>query len=309
MLSLARSQTSAAFSRAFSTAAKPSLNFLVIDGYSKEGRLELEQGGAGTAGKLYEKMLTKSSPSNFNVNAEIVYPSDAGFGVPSLSDLEKYDGVAWTGCSLCIYDETDNRVKTQLEIARRAYEVGVPSFGSCWAVQIAATAAGGICRANPKGREMGIARKIQLTPEGRAHPMYEGKPTVFEAFISHLDEVTHLPVGGVHLASNPFTRIQAASITHKNGTFWGLQYHPEYDLKELARLTYCRIDKLMKMGFFNTRQAGEEYVKLLETLHADPSRKDIAWMLGIDEDVMSEQVRLVEVRNWVKKLVIPSKKN
>ena len=58
---------------------------------------------------------------------------------------------------------------------------------------MAVVAAGGTVRANPRGREMGIARKIALTPEGRGHPLYAGKGSVFDAFISHVDEITHLP--------------------------------------------------------------------------------------------------------------------
>jgi transposase len=47
--------------------------------------------------------------------------------------------------------------------------------------------------------------------------------------------------------------------------------------------------------------------KLLETLHQDPSRKDVAWLLGIDEDVTNEDVRLAEVRNWIDMLVLPTR--
>ena len=34
--------------------------------------------------------------------------------------------------------------------------------------------------------------------------------------------------------------------------------------------------------------------------------KDIAWLLGIDDDVMNEDVRLAEVRNWIDRLVLPT---
>ncbi len=44
-----------------------------------------------------------------------------------------------------------------------------------------------------------------------------------------------------------------------------------------------------------------------EALHQDPARKDISWLLGIDEDVMNEDIRQAEVRNWVEQLVIPTK--
>jgi GMP synthase (glutamine-hydrolysing) len=279
------------------------VRFLVIDGYNKSARDELRAGGASAAGDLYVGMLKKCLPGAV---CDVIHPADPGSQLPKGAALEQYDGIAWTGCSLTVYED-DPRVHPQIELAREAFRSRVPSFGSCWAAQIAVTAAGGVVRANPRGREMGIARKIALTPEGRGHPLYAGKANVFDAFISHVDEITHLPPGAVLLASNAFTHIQAVSVTHKGGQFWGLQYHPEYDLHELARLTWCRIDKLQKLGFFRDREAGEQYVNLLETLHQDPSRKDLAWLLGIDEDVTNEDIRLAEVRNWIDMLVLPTK--
>ncbi|MBI1985491.1 MAG: hypothetical protein HYS64_02200, partial [Rhodospirillales bacterium] len=91
-----------------------------------------------------------------------------------------------------------------------------------------------------------------------------GKAEVFDGFISHVDEVTHLPPGAVLLASNAFTRVQAVAVRQGPGVFWGLQYHPEYDLHELARLTFCRIDKLTAGGFFRDRAAATAYVENLE---------------------------------------------
>lgn len=279
------------------------LRFLVIDGYSREGRQELVAGGASEAGLLYERMIKRVLPK---AQVDLIHPSDPGAKLPTGAALQQYDGIAWTGCSLTIYED-DPRVGVQIDLARACFEAQVPAFGSCWAAQIAVVAAGGICRANPRGREMGIARKIGLTPAGRGHPLYAGKADVFDAFISHVDEITHLPSGTVLLASNAFTHVQAVAVTSKGGEFWGLQYHPEYNLHEMARLTWCRIDKLMKLGFFRDREAGERYVNLLETLHQDPSRGDIAWLLGIDEDITNEDVRTMEVRNWIDRLVLPSR--
>ena len=151
---------------------------------------------------------------------------------------------------------------------------------------------------------MGIARKIQLTVAGREHPLYDGKPDVFDSFSSHDDEVTELPPGAVILSGNSWTRVQAVVVRHKAGEFWGLQYHPEYDLHELARLTFCRLEKLTRLGFFHDRDAALRYIDQLETLHQDPARTDIAWQLGIDEDLLEEKARRTEVRNWVEKLVL-----
>ena len=275
---------------------------LVVDGYVKAAREELVAGGASMAADQYAAMLKQAHPGTV---CDVIFPSDPDCEIPAGAALADYDGVAWTGCSLTVFEDTPE-VGSQIEFARACFRAGVPGFGSCWAAQIAVVAAGGICRANPNGREMGIARKVQLTPEGRGHPMYEGKAGVFEAFISHVDEITHVPAGSTVLAGNAFTRVQSVSVLWEGGVFWGLQYHPEYDLREMARLTWCRIDKLMKLGFFKDREAGESYVNLLETLHQDPARGDLAWLLGIDDDILNEDVRRAEVRNWINKLVIPT---
>ncbi|MCC7017590.1 MAG: type 1 glutamine amidotransferase [Rhodospirillales bacterium] len=275
---------------------------LVIDGYTRSAREDLRAGGAGIAGELYAAMLKRILPS---ARCDILFPSDPGAALPKGEALAGYDGIAWTGCSLTVYHDIPE-VRAQIELARAGYAAGVPSFGSCWAAQIAVVAAGGIVQAHPRGREMGIARKIALTPEGRGHPMYAGKPSVFDGFISHDDEITHLPPGAVMLASNAYTRVQAVSVVHRGGVFWALQYHPEYDLHEMARLAWCRIEKLVKRGFFRDRAAAEDYVRLLETLHQDPARKDLAWLLGVDDDVANPDVRTLEVRNWLEALVLPT---
>ena len=281
------------------------LRLLVIDGYRREGRESLVAGGATTAGRLYEQMLLGCHP---NATVDILYPADPGSTLPQGTALAAYDGIAWTGSSLTVHDDSDPGVRSQIEFARAAFEAGIPSFGSCWAAQIAVVAAGGRCAANPRGREMGIARKVALTDEGRDHPLYIGKPRVFDAFISHEDEITHLPSGALSLAGNAFSSVQAVCVTHKRGTFWAVQYHPEYDLHELARLTYARKERLAGMGFFADVEAACDYVDKLETLHKDPSRRDIAWLLGIDDDVMNDDVRQVEVRNWIEHLVLPRKR-
>ena len=86
-----------------------------------------------------------------------------------------------------------------------------------------------------------------------------------------------------------------------------MQYHPEYDLHELARLSYCRKQKLIDKGFFQDLDAAQMFCRFSwKHCIKIPSRKDIAWLLGIDEDVTNEDIRLAEVRNWIEQLVIPT---
>jgi GMP synthase (glutamine-hydrolysing) len=278
------------------------LRFLIIDGYPKESRDQFREVGMGLAGELYADLLRQHVPDAIY---DLLFPSDPGVDMPSKADLESYHGILWPGCNLTIYDQDDPRVTCQIELAKTAYEIGIPGFGSCWGVQMAAVAAGGEVRANPKGREMGVARKIRLTREGRDHPMYVGKPSVFEGFVSHDDEVTRLPPGGVLLATNDFSRVQGLAVKHRAGTFWATQYHPEYNLHEMARLIVARESRLLRQGLFRSHEDLVHMVERMEALAAEPDRKDLRWQLAIDDDILSDRIRQCEFVNWLDKLVFP----
>ncbi len=278
------------------------LRFLIIDGYPKQSRDDLQTAGMKLAWKLYADMLVQHLP---NAAYDILLASDPDVEMPPAKDLSTYAGIIWTGCNLSINDTENPSVSGQIDLARDAYEVGVPSFGSCWGIQIAAVAAGGQVEPNPKGREMGLARKIYLTHEAHNHPMFEGKPNVFEGFISHDDMVTKIPPGGALLAGNSFARVQALAVTHKKGTFWATQYHCEYDLHEMARLIVAREKKLVAAGFFRGHEDLMHLVDRMEALAAEPDRKDLRWQLAIDDDVLSDSIRQCEFVNWIDKLVLP----
>jgi GMP synthase (glutamine-hydrolysing) len=278
------------------------VSFLIIDGYAKASRDDLNTAGMQLASKLYSDMLQRNLPE---AEYDVLLPSDSGVTMPTEKDLEKYSGILWTGCNLCIFDDKNPSVVKQIELAKLCYEVGIPSFGSCWGLQISVVAAGGKVAPNPRGKEMGIARKVKLTPEGENHPLFKGKSPVFEAFISHDDMVTEIPEGGVILAGNDFTPVQALSVTHKKGTFWSVQYHPEYNLHEVACLIVARQEKLMELGFFKEPEELKTLVAKMKTLYQEPDRKDLRWQIVIDDDVLSDEIRECEFRNWLNELVLP----
>ena len=278
-------------------------HLLIIDGYNKKSRDDLENAGMKLASVLYADMLKAYLP---DATYDILLPSDEGTTLPDNEALAKYDGVLWTGCNLSINDLENASVRMQLDLARAAYEIGLPSFGSCWGLQIAVVAAGGEVRPNPNGKEMGIARKISLADEALNHPMFAGKPRFFEAFISHDDMVTKLPEGACALAGNSWTAIQAAAITHKKGTFWAVQYHPEYDLDGMACLIVAREQKLIELDFYKDHEDLTSHVNRMKALAAEPARKDLRWQLVIDDDVLDPSVRQCEFINWIKAVLLPS---
>lgn len=277
------------------------LKFLIIDGYSKKSRDDLEMAGMSFAWKLYENMVLRYLPG---AQFEVCLPSDEGTKMPDEASLKNFNGIIWTGCNLSVNDLDNPSVVDQIELAKIAYQLGIPSWGSCWGLQIAVVAAGGKVIENPKGREMGMARKVLLTPEAENHPMYEGKSKAFDAFISHDDMVTSIPEGGTILAGNDFTRIQAMEVKHKKGVFWAVQYHPEYNLSEMASLMIAREEKLTDIGFFKDHNDFVSYVKQLKELAQNPESKSLRWQLAIDDDVLDESIRGREFENWINNQIL-----
>jgi GMP synthase (glutamine-hydrolysing) len=278
------------------------LRLCIINGYPAPNRDVLRRAGHCSADELYVRALGTLAPE---ARCDVLYLADLEVPVPGDDWIAGYDAFLWTGSNLTIYED-DPRVRRQIEFCRRIFQVGRPQWGSCWGVQMAAVAAGGEVRKNPRGREMAVARKIHLTSEGRAHPMYRGKPAVFDGFISHLDEVARIPEGGTLLATNDHTRVQALEVRWARGVFWATQYHPEYDLAQMTRLIVARGEALIKEGFFADRAALDHRVARMEALARDPSRKDLRWDMAIDDDLLDERIRLTELRNWLEVLVLPS---
>ena len=280
------------------------LRFLIIDGYPKVSRDQFEEIGMTPAGKLYAKLLLRHLPES---EYDILYTSDPGVVTPDKAGLKNYDAILWPGCNLTVYHDHDERVVKMVTLCKNGFSLGLHQFGSCWAAQLAVYVAGGEVKPNPKGREMGVARKMFLTEAGKKHPMYHGKTDAFDGFISHDDMITKLPEGTSCLASNDFTEVQAVEVVHENGVFWSTQYHPEYDLHEVARLIIAREELLTREGYFKNHGDLMDFVEDLETIYKDPSRKDLRWKLAIDNDLLSDDIRELEFANWIKMVLTNSK--
>jgi GMP synthase (glutamine-hydrolysing) len=297
----------------FRSASSRALRILVVDGYAQKSRDEFAAAGLPLASSLYEAMLRQQAPREMPLEFDTVYPCAPDYKDLTDAELSRYDGCAFTGSSYSAYGQEAD-VLRQVELMRQTFRCGVSSFGSCWGIQIAAVALGGAVELNPRGREVGIGRTIALTPEGRGHPMFAGKKACFQAYESHGDEVTRLPPGALVLASNDHSRVQAMSVVSGGTESWFVQYHPEYDLDYYAGLIATRVERMCALGFFADADAVGSYVDDLRALHAAsvdpetaaaaptdrPPRLDLRWRYGIDDDVLNDDVKRVEVRNWLR---------
>ena len=275
---------------------------LVIDGNLEATRAAQVAAGGQPSGEGYVAVLAQLAA----VDCDIVRPADGPVRLGDGIALADYDGVAITGSALNVYDGGAH-ITRQVELVRAVFESGVPCFGSCWGMQLAVTALGGTVRPNPLGREFGFARRITLTEAGRAHPLYRGKPAVFEAVTVHKDDIGRLPEGAVVLASSDMG-LQGVELRLGAGVFWGVQYHPEYSYAEIAATALRYGDVLVREQLFADRPALEEFVGELRRLHAQPQDRALNWKHGLGPAMRDPQLKLAELRNWIELMLEPRRK-
>ncbi len=281
----------------------PAPHLLVIEGNTPETMAEHIAIGGVPASQGYANLLRELLPG---AAVDICYPADAAATLPAGAALEGYDGIAITGSSLHIYSG-DQAVLRQIDLVRQSLTTGTPLFGSCWGLQVITAAAGGQVRRNPKGREIGFGRSIRLTDAGRRHPMYAGKVEIFNAPTVHLDEVETLPPGATVLATNAMSAVQAAEIRTNGSVAWAVQYHPEYQLRELATIVRRIGTHLVGEGFFVDEAGLNGFAEDLDQLDRDPGCKRLSWRYGISNNVLDKKLRVSEVANWLEFQVLPQR--
>jgi GMP synthase (glutamine-hydrolysing) len=274
-----------------------------MEGNSPETRAEHVAAGGTVASKGYAELLQSLLPAAV---VDICFPGDEGANLPNGGALEGYDGVAITGSGLHVYDNGP-AVTRQIELARAVLAAGTPVFGSCWGLQVLTVAAGGVVRKNPKGREIGFGRRIKLTEDGRKHPMYIGKPEVFNAPTVHLDEVETLAPGTTLLATNETSNVQSVEIRANGAVAWGVQYHPEYPLREIAAIVRRIGLRLIAEGFFLDSKEIATFAGDLDMLDRNPGETRLSWRYGISRNVLDKKLRTGEIANWLEYQVLPTR--
>jgi len=277
--------------------------FLIAESETPEEREDRRSSVGRSSGESYKDTVQALVPGAV---CDLARPAEDGVELPDRAGLHAYDAVFLTGSPLHLYQDTPE-VRRQLDFMRAVFASGTPSFGSCAGLQVATVAAGGTVRENRRGREAAFARRITPTEPGQRHEMLAGRPAAYDALAIHSDEVERLPEHATLLATNRVTRVQAAEIRHAGGVFWGVQYHPELPLDEVAGSMRRQAGSLIEQGLAHNRAAVDGYAALIEALGREPARQDLAWQLGLDQQVTDPALRQTELRNFITHLVHPTR--
>ena len=273
---------------------------LIFDGAPARSQQVIASHGGPSNSEMFERALSlhHAGLEYFSLNVA------DGERLPQGVGLADFDGIAITGSPFSVYKERPE-ITCQIELAREAFGTGVPMYGSCWGLQLMTAALGGVVRRNPEGREIGIARNIAPSEAGKEHVLFLGKAKAFDALCTHEDDVATLPPDGITLASNSVSEVQAMEICRGSSHFVGVQYHPEHMLATTAAIIEARGERLVAEGFAQSVEGLRTVISDLRTLESDPGRRDIAWKLGVDEQILDPRLRTAELGNWLRARVLP----
>lgn len=273
---------------------------LILNGNTRAGNDKIVALGGQAYGEGYADALRFFEP---DLDITILMAAD-GEALPAGVGLSDFDGVAWTGSALSAYEDRIE-VNRQIELARAVHEARLPCFGSCWGQQIMCQALGGEVRANPKGTEIGIARNIERSAVAENHAMFAGKAMVFDALAIHRDEVVTLPQGARVLAANTMSKVQAMELAEGHGNFWGVQYHPEFDLQIMGVLFHRDKAVLLEQKLYPDSDAVSGAIADFAALHENPDQASLAEKYGLDKNILDPACRMAELGNWLRTRAMP----
>lgn len=277
-------------------------HLLVADGNDRAGRANHVAATGVTSAEAYARILGSFSA---DIRCTTLHAADPDGDLPPGVALAGFDGLVVTGSTLHVSDDTP-AVHRQIALVRDALAAGLPVFGSCWGVQVAAVVAGGDAGRNPKGPEYGFSRDLAPNAAGRHHPLLAGRPDRFDAPAMHLDAVIEPPAHATVLAGNPMLAVQAIEIVHGPGTFWGTQYHPELDLDDLAAMLRLSAEDVVEGGTCPDRAAVEAYAADLCRIHRDPdAAPDLVARHRLGPELLVAECRRREIGNFLHGLVRP----
>jgi GMP synthase-like glutamine amidotransferase len=180
-----------------------------------------------------------------------------------LPDWREFDAVLAMGGPMGAADDSAHPwLAVERRLVREVAEAGHPFLGVCLGVQLLAAALGAPVRAM-EGAEVGLL-PVELTPEGRAHPLFAGVEAPILSLQWHQDTF-ELPPDTIHLASSPAVANQAFQAGERA---FGVQFHLEVTpamAREWAEVPAYRRSAERALG----RQRGAEFLAEIESRAED----------------------------------------
>ena len=273
---------------------------LVVEGNSPDLVRQDESGKWHGAAEQYAAKLQPFAPE---AHFEICRPHFPDFDISQIV-FSEFDGFVFTGSGVR-WSASDSEAAPARAVMRGALATGRPVLGSCYGMQLGIDVLGGKAISNPNGSEHGIAANIHLTEAGKTHPLFAHKPEVFDALCIHRDVCATLPEGAILLAGNAHTDIQAVALETDQTLFWGVQYHPELEFKNIADYfqnsqvdSFANPESLARIAGLKALTA-QEAADDFRVLQADNDNAEMIEKYKLSNTLLDRHIHEAELKNWM----------
>jgi GMP synthase (glutamine-hydrolysing) len=185
-------------------------------------------------------------------------------------DLDDYAGVLLGGGPFNSSDPPEQKSAVQRRVEREISALldeivarDFPFMGACYGVGTLGVHQGGVVDreyAEPIGPV-----DIKLTDEGRADPLLQGVPDVFEAYVGHKEACRLLPPTATLLAGSATCPVQMFRVKQN---LYATQFHPELDRAGII----TRVHVYRDYGYFPPQEVNELVTRLNGTQVTEPPR-------------------------------------
>jgi GMP synthase (glutamine-hydrolysing) len=185
-------------------------------------------------------------------------------------DLDEYAGIFLGGGPFNSSDPESSKSAVQLRVEAElqvlldeVVERDFPFMGACYGVGTLGVHQGGVIDrryAEPIG-----AVPVSLTDEGRADPLLEGMPDVFDAYVGHKEACRVLPPTATLLAGSARCPVQMFRVKQN---LYATQFHPELDRPGII----TRVHVYQHAGYFPPHEKDMLIARLNGTRVTAPPR-------------------------------------
>ena len=255
------------------------LNILIVEGNIREdSEFFIKAAGASAADNL-KNLILKIEPS---VSIEIINPDNDNETTNALKNMNKYNGIVFTGGAMRINDMTDI-IKKHIKFASDCFEHKNKIWAICWGLQVCSAAAGGKVNPCKNGAHIGIASDVIINNEGIKHFIYKDKKNIFTSPAFNFDEVSEIPKDAILLSSDKVNNVMGIIFNRGNSEIIGLQYHPDYEYSQMLNLIAGRKERLFKNKNFSNEEDYQKHISFIKS----------------ENELLNFNDRTCEIRNWL----------
>jgi len=256
-----------------------SLNILIVEGnIAEDSKIFIKAAGATAADNL-KNLVMKLEPG---AKIEIINPGNDEETKDALQKMDKFNGIIFTGGAMRLNDMTDE-IKKHIIFASNCFNHNKKILAICWGLQVCSTAAGGKVGPGKNGAHIGIASDVEINKEGQENLIYKNKKIKFTTPAFNFDEVCEIPKNATLLSSDKVNKIMGIYFKSGVSEIWGLQYHPDYEYRQMISLSNERKDSLINNKNFKDEKEFQNHMNYI-----------------MEEDKKLDfKNRTCEVRNWL----------